>query len=213
MDPYKVLGVSPNASDDEVKKAYKTLAKKYHPDMNVGASNMAELERKFKQVQQAYDTIMDMRSGKAAGNTYGSNPYGGFGGFGGQQQQSNYSAEDVELRAAANYINARRYREALNALSGISNRTAQWYYLSALANSGLGNTIVAKEHAAKAAQMDPHTPEYAYLRDQLEQGARYYQQRGTNFGRTVFTNRGTGSLCLDLLILNLVCTCCCPFRR
>ena len=77
MDPYKVLGVPPTASDEEVKKAYKTLAKKYHPDMNVGAPNIKELEARFKAVQAAYNQIMDQRSGKTSG-------YQGFG-----QSQSN----------------------------------------------------------------------------------------------------------------------------
>ena len=58
MDPYEVLGVSRNASDDEIKKAYRTLSRKYHPDANVNNPNAAQAEEKFKQVQAAYDQIM-----------------------------------------------------------------------------------------------------------------------------------------------------------
>ena len=65
MDPYKVLGVSYNASDDEIKKAYRQLSRKYHPDANVGNPNQAQYEEKFKEVQQAYNMIMDQRQGKA----------------------------------------------------------------------------------------------------------------------------------------------------
>ena len=64
MDPYKVLGVSYNASDDEIKKAYRSLSRKYHPDANVGNPNQKEYEEKFKEVQQAYNMIMDQRQGK-----------------------------------------------------------------------------------------------------------------------------------------------------
>ena len=65
-DPYKILGVSPNASDDEIKKAYRELSRKYHPDANSG-NPLADLaEEKFKDVQTAYSRIMDMRSGKSA---------------------------------------------------------------------------------------------------------------------------------------------------
>ena len=65
-DPYKILGVSPNASDDEIKKAYRELSRKYHPDANSG-NPLADLaEEKFKEVQTAYSRIMDMRSGKSA---------------------------------------------------------------------------------------------------------------------------------------------------
>lgn len=66
-DPYKILGVSPNASDDEIKKAYRELIRKYHPDANSG-NPLADLaEEKFKEVQTAYSRIMDMRSGKTTG--------------------------------------------------------------------------------------------------------------------------------------------------
>ena len=62
-DPYQVLGVSPTASDDEVKKAYRTLCKRYHPDANVGKPDAAQAEKKFMEVQQAYEEIMHRRQG------------------------------------------------------------------------------------------------------------------------------------------------------
>ena len=74
-DPYKVLGVSPDATDDEIKKAYRKLCMKYHPDANIDNPNKAEAEEKFKEVQQAYETIM--KKGNA-----GSDPFGGYGGYG-----------------------------------------------------------------------------------------------------------------------------------
>jgi len=58
MDPYQVLGVSRSASDEEIKKAYRSLSRKYHPDANVNNPNKAQAEEKFKEVQQAYDQIM-----------------------------------------------------------------------------------------------------------------------------------------------------------
>ena len=57
-DPYQVLGVSRSASDDEIKKAYRTLSRKYHPDANINNPNKAQAEEKFKEVQQAYDQII-----------------------------------------------------------------------------------------------------------------------------------------------------------
>mgnify|MGYP000537546167 FL=1 len=57
-DPYQVLGVSRSASDEEIKKAYRTLSRKYHPDANVNNPNKDQAEERFKQVQQAYDLIM-----------------------------------------------------------------------------------------------------------------------------------------------------------
>ena len=80
-----MLGVSYNATDDEIKKAYRTLSRKYHPDANVGNPNQAAYEEKFKEVQQAYQIIMDQRQGKVQEGAYASSEdFWGFGGgFGG----------------------------------------------------------------------------------------------------------------------------------
>lgn len=88
MDPYKVLGVSYDATEDEIKKAYRALSRKYHPDANVGKPNQKELEEKFKEVQQAYSMIMDQIQGKTQTQQgfggFGTGGYGdSFGGFGG----------------------------------------------------------------------------------------------------------------------------------
>ena len=110
-DPYSILGVDPDASDDEIKKAYRSLSRKYHPDANINNPHKNEAEAKFKEVQQAYQQIMDERErgsipgggpyasgssgqGGAAhgsagygGSSYGGygpfGPFGGFGGYGG----------------------------------------------------------------------------------------------------------------------------------
>ena len=88
-DPYQVLGVSRDASDEEIKKAYRALSRKYHPDANVNNPNKEQAEEKFKQIQQAYQQIMDERQRGTAGSSYGSGSYGSyeggsqdFGGFG-----------------------------------------------------------------------------------------------------------------------------------
>ena len=71
MNPYQILGISPSASDDEVKKAYRTLSKKYHPDANIGNPHQAEYTEKFKEVQNAYKTIMDERKKGFRQQSYG----------------------------------------------------------------------------------------------------------------------------------------------
>lgn len=78
-DPYKILGVSRDASDEEIKKAYRALSRKYHPDANINNPNAAQAEEKFKEVQAAYKSIMDGDTG----SSYGGSSYGGFDGFGG----------------------------------------------------------------------------------------------------------------------------------
>ena len=130
MDPYEVLGVSRNASDDEIKKAYRTLSRKYHPDANVNNPNAAQAEEKFKQVQAAYDQIMKEKeqgySGYGSTNGYGgygnAGGYGGFGGYGSYGGASGAGQNDeytMHLNAAINYIRAGKYNEALNVLSGM----------------------------------------------------------------------------------------------
>ena len=105
-NPYEVLGVPQSASDDEVKKAYRDLSRKYNPDANVN-NPLADLaEEKFKEVQEAYDMIMKQRA--QGGGSYS---YGGGSSAGGGNSQ------DVEMQAVINFINSRHYQEAINLLN------------------------------------------------------------------------------------------------
>ena len=193
-DPYQVLNISSNATDDEVKKAYRELSRKYHPDSYVD-NPLADLaEEKFKEVQEAYDQIMKQREN--GGYSYQT---------GGQSYSSaNSSQETVELQVARNYINARRFREALNVLAGISNRNAMWYYYSSIANMGIGNNLVAVDHAKQAAAMEPNNMEYVNYANQMQFRSQHYQNRGYGYGRTSY---GTGDLCCDLWCLDTMCEC------
>lgn len=212
-NPYEVLGVSQNASDDEVKRAYRDLTRKYHPDANVN-NPLADLaEEKFKEVQEAYDTIMKQREQGASG--YGSYGYGSAGYRQSGPQQGGYSygggqqnSGSVQFQSVYTYLNARQYRQALNLLAGIPNRTAEWYYLSAVANSGIGNNIVARDHAGQAVNMNPSNPQYQQLLNQLEWNGQRYQNHPYTRG---YGNRndscGTGDMCCDLWIADTLCEC------
>ncbi len=229
-DPYKVLGVSPSASDDEVKKAYRTLCKKYHPDANVGKPDAAAAEKRFIEVQQAYEEVMHMRQG--GGNRPGSGyngqqqaqqayedpfdafwgytqgygqqrGYGGYGGYG-------YATREEEtpvMRAAQNYIETGHYAEALNALGSIpaSERNARWYYLNAMAQNGLHNTAQAMEYARQAVSMEPGNMQYRSFLDMLGRGGSFYEERGSHYGRTTFN--GMQTTCCSIMALNLCCAC------
>ena len=94
-DPYQALGVSRDASDEEIKKAYRALSRKYHPDANVNNPNKDQAEEKFKQIQQAYQQIMDERQrGAAGGGSYGSGSYGNGSYGGGSYGGSSYGGYD-----------------------------------------------------------------------------------------------------------------------
>ena len=194
-NPYEVLGVSPNASNDEVKKAYRELSRKYHPD-SYANNPLAELaEEKFKEVQEAYDQIMKQREG---GYSYQS------GGHSQGYSSASSNQETVELQAARNYINARRFREALNVLSNIPNRSAMWYYYSSIANMGIGNNLVAVDHARQAAAMEPNNMEYVNYANQMQFRGQHYQTTGYGYGRQSY---GTGNLCCDLWCADTLCEC------
>ena len=220
-DPYQVLGVSRDASTEEIKKAYRTLSRKYHPDANINNPNKAEAEEKFKQVQQAYKQIMEEKENGTSsyssqgsyGGSYGSGGYGGSygnGGYGGTYGGYNYgsSTEDAELRAAANYLNNMRYQEAMRVLNNISRHNAQWYYLHAIANAGLGNNISAVQDAQTAVNMEPDNMQYRQLLSQLQGGGQWYTDMGQGYG---YERAGgdMGKWCCECLAINALCNCCC----
>lgn len=207
-DPYKVLGVPTTATDDEVKAAYRKLAKKYHPDANPGDK---VAEQRMKEINAAYDQIMNKSSSTTADGGYGGytgyDPFGrSYGGRGSQQQG------DPKLQAAYNYLSFGRYREALNVLDSIDSRTAQWYYYSAVANSGLGNTARALEHARTAVRMEPNNSEYAELLEHMQSGGARYSPfggfGGGGYGR-MYNCSGVSRLWLGLCAVPLIFNLCC----
>ena len=193
-NPYEVLGVPRTATNDEIKKAYRQLCKKYHPDSYVNNPLADMAEEKFKEVQAAYDQIMKEREN--GGYSYSTN--------GQSYSSSSSNQETVELQAARNYINARRFREALNVLANIHNRSAMWYYYSAIANMGIGNNLVAVDHAKQAAAMEPNNMEYVNFANQMQFRGQHYQTTGQGYGRQSY---GTGNLCCDLWCLDTMCEC------
>ncbi|MFR4352393.1 MAG: DnaJ domain-containing protein [Roseburia sp.] len=211
INPYRVLGVLPGASDDEIKKAYRELSRKYHPDANINNPNRAQAEDRFKEVQQAYDQIMkEKQQGGGYGGSYGYDTAGGYGryGYSGNQGYSRSRAESTQMQVAANYIANRHYAEALNVLNGIpfGERRARWYYYSAIANQGAGNNIIAKEHAERAVEMEPSNMEYRQFFQHLEFGGTWYTNMGSSYARPYASS---GSWCLSMLFLNMLCNCCC----
>ncbi len=192
-DPYSVLGLSPGASDEEVKKAYKRLAKKYHPDI---AGNSEEAAHRMQEINAAYDQIINHRSDWQYQ----------------QQRSSSYSSaygsdEPIEMQAAVNYINARRFMEALNTLYSIpeGKRSGRWYFLSAYAKAHTGDTVGAGRDIDEAIRREPGNMSYHAFRDNLTGRRTAYSGYTQNYSAN--TPGGIcSSLCLSLLFFRF-CFC------
>ncbi len=205
-DPYKILGVSRDASDEEIKRAYRQLAKKYHPDRNPGDTEAA---KKMQQVNAAYEQIKNPEKAQqntGYGGSYGGYSYDPFGGYQRTYQQQQPQGDSYQ-QAAYNYIRFGRYREALNALANCSERNARWYYLSALANQGVGNQVTALEHIRRAVSMEPDNPEYLRVLDRIENGGATYRRQADTFRGFGMRVSPCASLCLCYVLQWLCCGC------
>lgn len=189
MNPYSVLGVSPSATDDEIKKVYRKLAKQYHPDIH---PDRAFAEKKMAEINAAYDQILKERQGGASYGNYG-------------YQGDPARGSTPEMQAVRNYLHYRRFQEAFNVLNRITDRNAEWYFLSAYAHAGVGNRAQALEFARKAVQMEPDNYEFRQLLQQLEFSGNAY----TSYGRGFSVPRGmtVSPLCLGLCLAKM----CCPY--
>lgn len=197
--PYEVLGVSPGASKEEVTKAYRRLAKKYHPDLNPGDRNA---EKKMSEINAAYE---DIKNGRAATGNYNTDGFPSGSYRSADAGRANYSGEDARrLRDAAAYLSREQYADALRMLSGVSVRSAEWYYLSAVANYGLGNTVTAVTHARRAVMLDPSNPQY---RDAYSRIASAGQEYGRWQQANGFDITGMTQYCSSMMCGIMMCYC------
>lgn len=209
-NPYDVLGIRADASDDEIKKAYRKLSRMYHPDANVNNPNKAQAEEKFKEVQQAYDAIMNKKTGASGFGGYygfGGSGFSGYGTGGAYGSGSSYTGQEASYYvAAANYIRNGRYTEAIRVLNEIKLRDGRWYYLSAVAMAGSGNTATAMEYAKTSVELEPDNMEYRQFYSRLVNMSEWYVNRGAFYG---MPSIGVGNMCCEMCIANLVCNICC----
>ncbi len=190
-DPYKVLGVSPGASEQEITKAYRKLAKKYHPDLNPGDE---QAEKKMMEINQAYETI---KKGGATGYSSG--------GYTSYNRSTGYSRAGLSpLDSAEAYLRSGMYDQALYILGNINERSARWYYLSAVAHSYAGSGITAVQYAQKAVEMEPNNHDYRLLLERLKSGETAY------FGRRGYAGpiSGFAKFVIAMFLARMCCFCC-----
>ena len=193
-DPYEVLGVPKGASQDEIKKAYRELARKYHPDHYAG-NPLADLaEEKMKEINEAY-AVLTKDGGAGASSASGSYGSAGYSG------SSGGSAEFAEVRRR---IQAGDLDGAERILDGIGGRTAQWYYLRGVIAQRRGWMDEAAQNFRIAVQMEPGNPEYAAALNRTGTGAYTYRQQ--EYGGT--DDNELCNLCGSMLCLNCLCNSC-----
>jgi molecular chaperone DnaJ len=251
-DPYKVLGVSRDATKDEIKKAYRKKAKEYHPDLH---PDDPEAAKKMNEVNEAYDMLNNPEKYKNRqqqntyrnpyGDTYESNRQGGTGygygygnngnqggyqgGYGTQWDFGDFNFDDIfgfsgrtyeqvqpktqagdsqEIKQAIDFINMKKYQYANDILIRIisSERNARWYFLSALANQGLGNTVQASEQIEKALQMEPNNADYQKVKQSLYRNSYTYNDVGRGFQKYA---EGMNRFCMAYCLSQFFCMFCC----
>ena len=195
-DPYQTLGVSENASDEEIKKAYRDLARKYHPD-NYHDNPLADLaQEKMKEINAAYEEINRRRSG---GNRTSGSSYGGYQQQYGQYQGRSSSSVLQQVRIAIQSGDLSR-AEAL--LANYSDHNAEWNFLRGAVCYRRGWMDEAKRYYQTACQMDPGNPEYRQALEFMEKGTQSaYRPGGQQFGTDVCT----GNPCVPLCCLWALC--------
>ena len=192
-DPYKVLGVSNNASDKEIKKAYRELARKYHPD-NYHDNPLSDLaQEKMKEINDAYNTITRMREGGADFT-----PGGSSGSYSG-------SADGMRVRAAIQSGNLKLAQELLDKFPS---RNAEWNFLMGGLCYKKNWLEDARRYFQTAVDMEPNNPEYRQALNMMSRGG--YAYRPTGYGRTVERNHSgcdACDCCMAMLCLNMCCRC------
>lgn len=189
-DPYKVLGVPPDASDDEIKKAYRALARKYHPD-NYNGSDLADLaEEKMKEVNEAYDAVKKMRE---TGQSYSGQSSSSSGGYSGGL------AEARRLIAAGSYANAELILDSIS----VNERGAEWNYLKGCIMLRRGAYFDARRHIETACYVDPGNEEYRKALSDMDVYARRYGQ-----GQMRTDSTGVCDVCSTLICADCLCEMC-----
>lgn len=203
-DPYSILGVSPGASDEEVKNAYRNLARRYHPDNYDDNNPLKELAKeKMQEINAAYDEIQrDRTSGNSSSSSSGSGYNYGY------TRGSSSSGIYTTIRQK---INERKYREAEELLASVSeyDRTADWHFLNSVCLMQRGKTADAMRELELACTMDPSNQEYQKAKEMFNTagsryGSTYYGEGGRRYRSS---SDEACDCCMNLICLDCLCEC------
>ncbi len=210
MDPYKELGISPTATDEEVKRAYRDLARKYHPDNYIN-NPLADLAQdKMQKINDAYDTIIKERKNGSASSAggYGYQQQNSYSGYSGGYQSGGFGSTGGGYRGAnasiynqvRNSINLGNIGMAEELLSRVSEHDAEWHFLRSNICYRKGWYDEAMQEINAACSMEPNNFEYARMKSRLAQSAQYGSYRPMQSSDAM-------DCCAQLLCMNCLCNC------
>ena len=196
-DPFSILGVSRESSDDEIKKAYRRLARENHPDKFTDPAERERAEERMKEINAAYEEIRKIRSGRAQDSYYG----------GGTYNESSSTGDDRYV-AVRVHINARRVREAEAVLASIpqTERDAEWYFLMGCVVAHKGYYMDAQQYFDTACSMDPDNTEYRNAQQHLRERMQSNPYGGGSSSQA-------GCSCCDICAGLMCLDCCCSMSR
>jgi len=199
MNPYEVLGISENASEEEIKRAYKEMVKKYHPDkyQNNPLADLAE--EKLQEVNEAYDMLI--KKGGSSSYDYG---YGGGSGFSGGASGGGSGRPDyMQVRRL---IDANNLREAEKILNGTRDRSAEWFFLAGMVSYKKGWYDDARNKLQTASEMEPGNMEYSQAYGRIINMGGQFQNQARGRG---YNQQAGDDLCCQALQCYICADCCC----
>lgn len=186
-NPYKILGVTPESSDEEISAAYRKLVKQYHPDKYVGNPLSELAAEKIKEINAAYDAINNERKSKTSGST--------------NYNHQSYNSSGFDFNKVRSLINSGRIFDAESLLNTSPVRNAEWHFLMGMVLKKKGWYDMAYQHFERAASMDPGNMEYRQGRDSMDYSGMQY--------RTYGNNGGYSDSCCDGCQALICADCCC----
>jgi len=185
-DPYEILGVNHNATEEQIKEAYKELAKKYHPDKYVNNPLSELAAEKMQDINWAYNELIKNRS------SYSS---------------SGQNSRFANFNQVRTLINQNRINEAHNALNSMAVRNAEWHYLMGVVMQRKGWFDMAYQHFSNACNSDPYNQEYAAAKAAMDSRRTSYMGQGYNQGYPQGGSCNSCDLCQGLICADCCCEC------